>query len=43
MRGLRNIVVHKYFGIDMVIVWETIRKDLPPLGAAIKDVLKQES
>jgi uncharacterized protein with HEPN domain len=31
MRLVRNVVVHEYFGIDDVILWETVRGDLPPL------------
>ena len=43
MRGLRNIVVHEYFGLDANILWETIQTDLPPLVPAIKNVLDSES
>jgi len=28
---MRNIVVHDYFGVDNMIVWETLHKNLPPL------------
>jgi uncharacterized protein with HEPN domain len=35
MRGLRNIVVHEYFGVDMSIVWETIQTDLPSIIPSI--------
>jgi len=31
MRDMRNIVVHDYFGVDNMIVWETLHKNLPPL------------
>jgi uncharacterized protein with HEPN domain len=31
MRGMRNIAVHEYFGVDNMIVWETLQKNLPPL------------
>ena len=26
MRDMRNIVVHEYFGVDNMIVWETLQK-----------------
>ena len=39
MRGVRNVVVHEYFGIDDAILWETVRGDLPPLVALLEDVL----
>ena len=29
--GLRNRIVHGYAGVEMKIVWDTIREDLPSL------------
>ncbi|MDG6219012.1 MAG: DUF86 domain-containing protein [Candidatus Thermoplasmatota archaeon] len=29
MIGLRNLVAHGYFGIDMTIIWEIITKNIP--------------
>ena len=29
MKGLRNIVVHEYFGVDLQVVWNIIKNDLP--------------
>jgi uncharacterized protein with HEPN domain len=40
MRGVRNVVVHEYFGVDPSILWETVRGDLPPLIAKLEDVLQ---
>jgi len=31
IRGMRNIVVHEYFGIDANIIWGTVKKNLPDL------------
>lgn len=31
IKGLRNIFVHEYFGIDSKLVWEIINHDLPEL------------
>lgn len=31
MKGIRNIVAHEYFGVDLEIVWKTVREDLPAL------------
>ena len=39
LRGLRNVVVHEYFGVDPAILWETVRSDLPPLEATLEAVL----
>ena len=29
--GMRNIFVHEYFGVDLILVWEIIKNDLPVL------------
>lgn len=29
--GLRNRIVHDYFGLDLDLIWEVIRHDLPQL------------
>jgi uncharacterized protein with HEPN domain len=39
MRGVRNVVVHEYFGIDDRILWDTVLYDLPPLVAKLAAVL----
>lgn len=31
MKGIRNILAHEYFGIDLEIVWKTLKEDLPIL------------
>ena len=31
IKGMRNIFVHEYFGIDSRLVWEIIKHDLPDL------------
>lgn len=33
--GMRNILVHGYFGIDVDIVWKVANEDLPPLKRTI--------
>lgn len=29
--GMRNKLTHEYFGVNMKVVWRTVREDLPPL------------
>ncbi|MCK4466879.1 MAG: DUF86 domain-containing protein [Desulfobacterales bacterium] len=31
MKGIRNILAHEYFGVDLEIVWKTVKEDLPIL------------
>ncbi len=31
IRGIRNVVIHEYFRVNLEIIWETIQTDLPSL------------
>jgi len=33
--GLRNRIVHDYFGIDLQIVWQVIQRDLPAFNSEL--------
>ena len=37
--GMRNKVIHEYFGVDVDILWDTINEDIPALKRKIR-VLK---
>jgi uncharacterized protein with HEPN domain len=36
--GLRNRIVHDYFGLDLEMIWEVIRHDLPQLQAQLEQL-----
>jgi uncharacterized protein with HEPN domain len=38
--GLRNILAHEYFGVDVEIVWDIIKNKLPELEKEIKSLKK---
>jgi uncharacterized protein with HEPN domain len=40
--GMRNILVHRYFGIDEDIVWTAVDEDLPRLKQKVEALLEQE-
>ena len=37
--GMRNRLIHEYFGIDIEIVWQTIEEDLEPLYKTVKRIV----
>ncbi len=39
VKGMRNKVVHEYFGIDEEILWKTIQEDLPVFKKQIARLL----
>lgn len=39
--GLRNILVHQYFGIDLRQVWETAELDMPILKSKVREILQE--
>ncbi len=41
MAGMRNKLIHEYFGVDLEIIWETIKKELPLLKPLILKVLEE--
>ena len=43
IRGMRNKLVHQYFGINMEVVWKTILEDLPMIVGEIEKILKNEN
>ncbi len=34
--AMRNRVAHGYFGVDLDLVWKTLRKDIPELASKLK-------
>jgi uncharacterized protein with HEPN domain len=39
IRGMRNVLIHEYFDIDLKVVWDTCKMNLPPLKAVIQKAL----
>lgn len=40
--GLRNFLIHEYFGVDLYLVWEIIRRDIPIFKTHISNLLKEK-
>lgn len=41
--SLRNRLIHGYGSVDMDIVWEILRRDVPPLIAALEQIVPRRS
>jgi hypothetical protein len=39
MIGLRNIISHEYFGVDMQIIWEVANRNVPETEPLVADML----
>ena len=39
--GTRDKIIHHYFGIDLDIIWDIIKHDLPDLKKEIKKILEE--
>jgi uncharacterized protein with HEPN domain len=40
MTGMRDKLVHAYFGVDLTRVWNTVKNDIPNLKPLFETVLK---
>ena len=43
MAGMRDRLIHGYFGIDYVIVWDVVVNKIPTLHQELVHILQQES
>jgi uncharacterized protein with HEPN domain len=40
IKGMRNRLIHEYFGTDLPVVWNVIKNDLPSFQNELKAILK---
>jgi uncharacterized protein with HEPN domain len=43
MAGMRDKLIHEYFGVNYQVLWKTVQTDIPSLCPRIAMVLEQEA
>ena len=41
MAGMRNKLIHAYFGVDIKRVWKAIKEEIPPLKPVFEKMLEE--
>ena len=39
--GMRNILIHEYFGVDYLVVWKVVKEKIPELYEVIKKIIEE--
>ena len=40
--GMRDKLIHEYFGVNYKIVWKTVQREVPRLNEQIKEIMEKE-
>ena len=40
--NMRNKLVHRYFGINIEVIWQTLNEDLPMLATTLQEIIRRE-
>jgi uncharacterized protein with HEPN domain len=42
MAGMRDKLIHDYFGVNIEVVWKTAINDVPPLKSSIEQIIREQ-
>jgi len=40
--GMRDIIIHEYFGVTLSMIWMVAKRDLPDLKSKIQEIIKNQ-
>lgn len=43
MTGMRDKLIHEYHGVDLEIIWEVVKKELPPIKPLMEKLFRDVS
>ena len=38
--GMRDKLIHEYFGVNVKVIWNTVKENIPPLKMVIKKMIE---
>ncbi|WP_441000644.1 HepT-like ribonuclease domain-containing protein [Fodinibius sp. SL11] len=41
--GMRDIIIHEYFGVTLSMIWVVTQRDLPDLKSKIKEIINDQN
>ncbi len=41
LAGMRDKLIHEYFGVNLEIVWQVVERELPQLGEKVRAILRE--
>lgn len=41
LAGLRDVIIHAYFGVDLDVIWDIVKNDISPLKKQIERILRE--
>lgn len=39
---MRDVLIHHYFGVDLLLLWNVVKNEIPELKKQIHDILTRE-